>query len=276
MACRLHHHGMKVHLAFLLGLAAMAMAQLPASLINSNPPAAQGGTSYRNALQPTYTAILSLDPKAEGITPAQVSRLRTFFSSLAPGPERDAAMRFIGIAEKVAVLTVETRKRYYRPGPSRSDGADTDAFFKQGVKAGWLAAMKPLAAAATAEWARIPAAAASPLLTESPQEKLIALTRKNPFPSDVVIKQLLGNGALAEITTPDRSGIIFTTTGYVHGLGKPQSLVDGDPWKGTLYLAGTYEYRTVSGAPRTVRRYTLSPEAAVELMVDQAKREQAR
>ena len=88
-----------------------------------------------------------------------------FFSSLAPGPERDAAMRFIGIAEKVAVLTVETRKRYYRPGPSRSDGADTDAFFKQGVKAGWLAAMKPLAAAATAEQTTADAAVTQRVLT---------------------------------------------------------------------------------------------------------------
>lgn len=279
---------MKVLVAFLLGLAAMAMGQIPPSVINTNPTVAQGGTSYRSALQPTYTGILSLDSKAESLAPAEVAKLRTLFSSLAAGPEKDAALRFISVAEKVAVLTVEMRKRYNQTSPRRVDDSpegqrdarNNTAFFKEGVKNQWIAAMKPLVAAATAEWSRIPGAAASPLLTESPREKLIALTRKTPFSSDVVIKQILGKGALAEITTSDPAkgggGIRHTATGYVYGLGKPQLLVDGDPWKGTLYLAGTYEYRTVSGAPRTVRRYALTPEMAVELMVEQAKSEKAQ
>lgn len=275
-------------LAFLLGTAVMTMAQLPPSTLNpvaAVTQPAQGGTSYRSVLQSAYTAILSLDSKAESITLAHVARLRTLFSSLVPGPERDAALRFIRVAEKVAILTTETRKRSQRPMPERSafdagtegerafkGATDTANFFKRGALTDWRIAMKDLAAAATAEWARIPDAAASPLLAgftaaqvKSEKERALVKTAEELF---IRVMQVTKGGVLAvpyeDYAIGGRMARIGGGGGVARGwragsktifiTGLPNA-AEGQDFNVRAYRDNTHTYTDVQGASRTVENW---------------------
>jgi len=88
--------------------------------------------------------------------------------------------------------------------------------------------------------------------------------RWEPDPTDDVRR--MGGPRMRKVT-----GLKTVTAEYepIFIVGIGPGLHDGASWAGVVYPAGNYQYTTVMGAPKTVKRYATSPELAVQAELDE-------
>lgn len=277
---------MKVLLAFLVGAAVNALAQLPPAILTApHQPAVppeqgqaqpQTGTPFRAVLQPAYSAIVGSGDINE-ITPVKMAGLRNLFTALPPSQERDAALRFIGVAERAAAVTAPFQKRYNQQAPrlvaetSATDATNRESFFRRGTVTEWRAQMRTFVAAASAEWLGIPETAASPALTAFVTARKREIASASAEPLTIQVSQVIGGGVLAN---PYEDYAIASGTARFGGGGgvasgsRPGSktiyltgslfgVTDGQSLRVTAYRDGTHRYTSVSGAVRTVEKWVL-------------------
>jgi hypothetical protein len=101
---------------------------------------------------------------------------------------------------------------------------------------------------------------------EQKDEETAALMEKTKLTVNATITQVLDGGALVDYSG---SGQLQPYGHFAEPIviaGLSSALVDGDPWKGVIYFAGTYSYTTVDGAAKTVRRWATTKELALKLL----------
>jgi hypothetical protein len=54
-------------------------------------------------------------------------------------------------------------------------------------------------------------------------------------------------------------------------IGDARGLIDGERWRGIVYPAGTYSYTTVVGAGATVKCFAVTPETALEKLLNESR-----
>ncbi len=88
--------------------------------------------------------------------------------------------------------------------------------------------------------------------------------RWEPDPTDDVRR--MGGPRMRKVT-----GLKTVTAEYepIFIVGIGPGLHDGASWAGAVYPAGTYQYTTVMGAPKTVKRCATSPELAVQVELEE-------
>jgi hypothetical protein len=74
----------------------------------------------------------------------------------------------------------------------------------------------------------------------------------------VRIRQVTEDGFLGDVLLDGKE------MDFIMVLGSPRLLVDGDIWRGKLWLAGTYRYGTAVGGSKTVRCHAMTPQLALE------------
>ena len=127
-------------------------------------------------------------------------------------------------------------------------------------------------------------AAAATATTEkrlAAERNMMDAIKKTELQVTATIRQVFPDGALADIEETTREAAKTSTQRgnkqnrsdeqlqniFIAGLGISDGLVDGDHWKGSIWLAGSRQYTAVTGATKTVRRFALSPEAGYKLMM---------
>lgn len=285
---------MRLLLAFVLGAALVAWARfspsaytIPKLLIPASPQAqepvppqaqSQASPRFKVLLQPVYNALTG--GVFNALQPQAIGRFRVMFTMLPQSEDRDAALRFIGIAERGASFTVAMSERYNRPSPRTSAvgstpegrqaekaAATNDAFFKQGILAEWQGKMRPIIATAAAEWAKIPDTAASPLLTDLARASHIAA---KTVEMRIKVSQVIEGGVLA---TPYESYSVaseatrFGLGGKAASGSRPGSrtvfitgvrgVSDDQRLNVSAYRDGIFHYTDILGAPRTVEKWIL-------------------
>jgi hypothetical protein len=79
------------------------------------------------------------------------------------------------------------------------------------------------------------------------------------------VSQVTDDGALCYYDEIEPGGtVVHHEAIFIAGLGVKQGLVDDSKWQGTVYLCGVYRYTTVMGAEKTVKKYALSKETALQ------------
>ena len=111
------------------------------------------------------------------------------------------------------------------------------------------------------------------------ERNMMEAIKKSELQVTATIRQVFPDGALADVeaTTPEAAKKPTEKRNkqnrpdeqlqniFIAGLGISDGLVDGDHWKGSIWLAGSRQYTAVTGATKTVRRFALSPEAGFKL-----------
>jgi hypothetical protein len=96
--------------------------------------------------------------------------------------------------------------------------------------------------------------------------KVMETVEKSAMEIRAKILQVTADGVLATYYAKDASGWIpkeMSDTILIVGL--PRIYSDGDTWQGTVYIAGTHQYITTTGATKTIRRWATSKQKAFEL-----------